>query len=104
MSPSFADLAHALMPELSLVVGALLVLGFDLAIGRRDSLEERMRTSAAIGAVAVMAAFIHCIRVGVAGPVFGGVLNLDSLALVGRQHFADGSGIVLNAIVRRDEE
>jgi len=84
MNLSYAELAHVLMPEFSLVVGALIVLGFDLLIGRRDSLDDRMRNSAAIGAVAVVAASIHCVRLGVPGPAFGGVLIFDNLAMVAR--------------------
>ena len=81
---SYADLAHVLLPELSLVLGALLVLGFDLAVGRRDPLDDRLRNSSAIGAIAVAAAAVHCVRVGTPGAVFGGVLVFDSLALAAR--------------------
>jgi NADH-quinone oxidoreductase subunit N len=80
----YAGLAHALMPEFSLVVGALLVLGFDLVVGRRDTLDDRMRNSAAIGAIAVVAAAVHCVMLRTPGPVFGGVLIFDALALAGR--------------------
>lgn len=84
MNLSYAELAHAVMPEVSLVVGALLVLGFDLVIGRRDTQAERMRNSAAIGAVAVAFAAFHCVRLGTPGAVFGGVLNFDALAFAAR--------------------
>ena len=80
----YAGLAHSLLPELSLVLGALLVLGFDLVVGRRDTLDERLRNSTAIGAIAVAAAAVHCVRLGAPGTVFGGVLVFDTLALVTR--------------------
>jgi NADH-quinone oxidoreductase subunit N len=80
----YAELAHALMPEIALVLGALLVLGFDLLLGRRDSVDERMRNSTAIGAVAVVAAVIHCVRLGTPGAMFGGVLIYDVLAMAAR--------------------
>jgi NADH-quinone oxidoreductase subunit N len=81
---SYAELAHGLLPETALVVGAFLVLGFDLTVGRRNPLDVRLRHSVAIGVVAVLAAALHCLRFGAPGPVFGDAFAFDSLALVTR--------------------
>lgn len=81
MNPNYSGLLHALMPETSLVVGALVVLGFDLAVAKRDTPAERMNSSVAIGVLAVIAALWHTLRAGAFGSAFGGVLMFDSLAL-----------------------
>lgn len=82
MSLDFSSLAQALMPEISLVLGVLIVLGIDLTIGRRSAPDARLRTSAAIGAVAVLAAMYHAIETH--GVVFGGVFSFDQLAVATR--------------------
>lgn len=84
MNLDFADLGWALMPELSLVVGALLVLGYDLIVGKRHTAEERLRSSVSLGALAVLVAAYHTVRVGAIGPVFGHVLIVDNLAVLTR--------------------
>lgn len=84
MNPDYAGLARGLMPEFSLVVGALCVLGFDLLRGKGHSQEERLRSAVSLGLVFVVFAGFYTYRVGMGGPVFGGVLVLDSLALVTR--------------------
>jgi NADH-quinone oxidoreductase subunit N len=84
MRPDYAALAHALGAEASLILGALLVLGFDLVVAKRRSLEERLRNSAVIGAVAIVAAVYSALQTGAPGPAFGGVFMLDSLALASR--------------------
>lgn len=84
MSSDFHQLAHVLMPEASLIVGALLVLGMDLVLGARHTPAERMRISAAIGTFAVFVAIYHTIAVGAAGSVFGGVFAFDRLAVATR--------------------
>lgn len=40
MTPNYAELFQALLPEAALVIGVLLVLGFDLIAGARHSLER----------------------------------------------------------------
>jgi len=80
----YASLLHALMPEASLVVGALLILGFDLAAGRRNSAAARLSASVAIALLAIVAAAYHAIDAGLSGPAFGGVVVLDSLGLLTR--------------------
>jgi NADH-quinone oxidoreductase subunit N len=84
MNPDYAGLARALQPEAALVVGALAVLGIDLSVLRKGALETRLRVAAAVGALAVAAAFVLTARVGAVGPVFGGVLTLDPLAVAVR--------------------
>ena len=85
MSPvvDYAGLFRALRPEASLVLGALVALGLDLAMFRRHTLEERLRLALWIGALAVMAAMAH-VWYGVRDAVFGGVMLLDNLAIVTR--------------------
>jgi NADH-quinone oxidoreductase subunit N len=78
---SYLELLQALLPEASLVLGALVVLGLDLATARGKTDAERLRTAAVIGLVAIAAAVYHAIGAGRGGPVFAGVLILDPLAL-----------------------
>ncbi len=84
MTSDYLSLARALLPEASLIVGALLVLGMDLVVGPRRTATERLRTSATIGTFAVFVAVYHTITVGAAGSVFGGVFALDRLAVATR--------------------
>ncbi len=80
----YTGLFQALLPELSLVIGALAVLGVDLALAKNRPLDERLRTSATIGSLAILAAAYHTVTSRAAGPVFGGVLVIDTLATVTR--------------------
>ncbi|MBL9216061.1 MAG: NADH-quinone oxidoreductase subunit N [Opitutaceae bacterium] len=80
MTISYAMLARALLPEAALVLGALLVLAYDLTIGRRHPGRDRLTASLLIGAAAVVAAIIDTLLIGTPGPVFGGALDLDPLA------------------------
>lgn len=84
MTINYWELLHAVMPEVSLVLGALVVLGFDLVTGRRNTALQRIRSSVAIGLIAVTAAAYHTVDAGAGGSVFGGVLVLDSLSLATR--------------------
>ena len=83
MNPDYAGLFHALRPETSLVVGALIILGLDLSIFRRHTPVERLNLALWIGALAVLAAAAH-VWFAPEGPVFGGVLILDKLAMATR--------------------
>ncbi len=85
MNPDYALLAQALLPEIALVVGALLVLGLDLAIFRRQEPAARYRLVMNFGAMAVTVALIFACSTGFSGPVFGDVLFFDTLALITRQ-------------------
>jgi len=84
MTLNFLELLHALLPEASLVLGGLLVLGVDLVAGRGKDLAQRTRAAALIGLIAVAAALYHAVDAGRVGDVFGGVFVLDSLALATR--------------------
>lgn len=81
MSLSYAELYRALLPEVALVLGALIVLGIDLAFGRKNDAAPRLRTSVILGLVAVVAAVYGTIGAGVGGAVFRGVFVLDELTL-----------------------
>lgn len=84
MNHDYLGLARALLPELALVVGVLIVLGFDLVTGKGRSREERQRSAATLGGLAVVAAAAQVALVGPAGEVFGGVFMLDVLGLFTR--------------------
>lgn len=84
MPLNYLELLHALLPEASLAVGALIALGVDLAMGRRRAADDRVRTAAWIGLIAIAAAIYHSVDAGVPGTVFGGALVLDALALATR--------------------
>ncbi|PTX90690.1 NADH-quinone oxidoreductase subunit N [Opitutus sp. ER46] len=84
MNPDFSILARALLPEACLVLGALLALAVDLTWGRRATMSDRLRTATVIGAFAIVGALYHIIALGPIGPVFGGVLVLDRLAVATR--------------------
>ena len=77
-------LARALLPEMALVAGALLVLGYDLIYGRRHTLAERLAASLWIGAFALVAALWDAVAAGALGPVYGDGLMLDQLAVAAR--------------------
>lgn len=84
MNESFLQLGRALLPEACLVLGALVVLGFDLATGRSRNLRQRMRFAAALATAAVFGALCFAISLGALGSVFGGVFQVDRLAVGGR--------------------
>ncbi|MFI5357092.1 MAG: NADH-quinone oxidoreductase subunit N [Opitutales bacterium] len=93
MSPDYAGLFSALRPEAALVVGALVVLGFDLLAGCKRTRDERLRAAATLGGFAIVAAAAETVAAGVGGPVFGGVLMLDTLGLFARM------GVLLLALL-----
>lgn len=84
MTSELLHTAHACLPEISLILGALLVLGIDLAFGRRLSDQDRLRTACVLGVFAVFAAIYHTVTIGSPGPVFGGAFLFDRLALATR--------------------
>jgi len=83
MNPDYAGLAAALRPETLLVLGGLAVLGADLSLGRGRSLAGRHRGALGIAALAVALAALLA-GTAARGPVFGGVLILDSFAVASR--------------------
>lgn len=84
MNPDYFDLARALMPETSLIIGALVILGFDLVRGRGRPLDARLQAAVLLGSLAIIAAAWNTVRLGVPGPAFGAVMNLDVLGLMTR--------------------
>lgn len=84
MNSPYFELLQATMPEVALLVGALLVLGIDLGIGRKYSLGQRLRLSSCIGMLALVAAVLFSSRSGISGPAFDGVLIVDSLTTATR--------------------
>ncbi len=84
MNSLYADLFHAAAPETVLVVSALLVLGFDLVVGRHRTQAQRLVLATFLGGLGVLAALAVDVAVGATGPVFGGALMLDPLAVAVR--------------------
>jgi len=84
MSLSYGELFRALLPETALVLGALAVLTFDLTLGRSKPLPERQRFSVLLGLATVIIALYGTAVAGARGSIFGGVLELDLLAVVVR--------------------
>lgn len=84
MNPDFAGLLRVLMPELSLVIGALLVLGIDLVGGRRRPPAERLRTSVSVGGLALLVAAYFTAATAGDGAVFGDVFMVDALGAMTR--------------------
>lgn len=84
MTPSYAELFRALLPEATLTLGALVVLADDLIGGRRRADAHRLRAAVCVGLAAVIAAGFITLESGMPGPAFGGIVNLDSLGLVTR--------------------
>lgn len=80
MNPSYASLFRALFPEGILVAGAGAVLGADL-IGASRWAAARRRSAALVIAAAAVAAALILACVGPRGPVYGGALMLDPLAV-----------------------
>ena len=83
MKLDYAGLFHALQPEAHLVLGALLVLGFDLAWARHRP-ANRHHVALLLGLLALGLAAWKTISVGALGPAYGGVLMLDALAVATR--------------------
>ena len=83
MTLSYAELLSALLPEAALVLGALLVLTFDLTFGRRRSPGSRLTLATVTGSIAVITA-MYAATTDLADSVFGGALILDPLAVATR--------------------
>lgn len=83
MKLDYAGLFNALQPEAHLVLGALLVLGFDMAWARHRP-ANRHHVALALGLLSLALAGWKAISGGGTGSVFGGVLMLDTLATATR--------------------
>lgn len=84
MNTDFPGLAFALRPEAALVVGALAILGLDLAVLRKAATQTRLNVAAAIGAIACAVGLAMNCSGGVLNGVFNNVLMFDSLAVAAR--------------------
>lgn len=84
MSFDYLLLTRALLPEIALVIGALVVLGYDLTLGRKLPGTDRLHAALGLGGIATIAALVDTVLVGRMGPVFGATLMLDSLAVATR--------------------
>jgi NADH-quinone oxidoreductase subunit N len=98
MNDGYSSLLRAFLPEAALVLGALIVLGLDLAAGRRRDAEKRLRTATTVGLASILAAAYGSIAGGVGGPVFHGVFSLDELTLGTRLGVLVLSGITLGLL------
>jgi NADH-quinone oxidoreductase subunit N len=83
MKMDYAGLFQALQPEAHLVIGALLVLAFDMVWARHRP-ANRHHVALAIGLLSLALAGWKAVTTGGTGPVFGGVLMLDTLATATR--------------------
>ena len=83
MKMDYAGLFHALQPEAHLVLGALLVLAFDMVWARHRP-ANRHHVALAIGLLSLALAGWKAVATGGTGTVFGGVLMLDTLATATR--------------------
>jgi NADH-quinone oxidoreductase subunit N len=84
VTANYGELFRAFLPEAALTVGALLVLSYDLVLGRKRGDEYRLRAAVLLGLIGVVAAGFASFKSGVDGPAFGGVVVLDSLGFVTR--------------------
>jgi NADH-quinone oxidoreductase subunit N len=84
MSMDYLDTLRPLAPEGALVLTALVVIGVDLAGGRRRPAGTRLAASVAIGSAGLVAAFALAWQAGAPGTVAAGALTLDGLALSAR--------------------
>lgn len=95
---SYAELGRAFLPEINLTVGALVVLGFDLATGRKKTSAQRLSSAVFFGLIAIVAALYASINAGIGGPVFGGVFSLDQLTLAARLGVLVLAGLTLGLL------
>lgn len=84
MTMDYVELARALSPEAALTVGALLVLGLDLAFFRRAHPALRLHVALGIAAAAVLAAIVFTLGNHFETTGISQVLILDNLAVAAR--------------------
>ena len=95
MTTNYLELYRAFAGEASLVLGALLVLGYDLTLGRKGTLAERWQASCLLGGAALVSALVIGLRVGVLGPVLGGGFMVDALGVATRSAVLVLAGLTL---------
>lgn len=98
MSTDYGALGRALLPEAMLVIGALVVLGLDLIVGSKRTLDRRLRTSAVFGLLALGIAACGATVSSSGSDTFGGVFALDMLALTTRLGVLALAGLTLAAL------
>ena len=79
----YAALFQALRPETHLVVGALLVLFFDIVWARHRP-DSRHQVALTLGAIALLMAGVEAATSGALGRIYGGVFVIDTLAVATR--------------------
>ncbi|MEO5957780.1 MAG: NADH-quinone oxidoreductase subunit N [Opitutaceae bacterium] len=100
MTPDYAGLFRALLPETALVFGALVLLGLDLIVARRRSETARAENAAWGGLLTIVAAIVLTLRAGPSPFVFGGVLVIDSLTVATRLGVLVLTGLTLLLLPR----
>ncbi len=83
MIADYAGLFHALRPEAHLVIGAVLVLIFDLAWAKHRP-ANRHHVALAIGLITLVMAGFEAASLGASGRVYGGAFMIDQLAVLTR--------------------
>lgn len=81
---NYTELFRAMLPEAVLVLGALLVLTFDLTLTRNRPSEIRLYVAVVTGSLAAIGAMYGAFAIGLEDSVFGGALVLDELTLATR--------------------
>jgi NADH-quinone oxidoreductase subunit N len=94
MSLDYAALFNALQPETHLVLGVLLVLGFDLFWARHQP-ANRHHVALTLGLLALALAAWKTISLGAVGPAFGGALMIDTLTVATRVGVIALAGLAL---------
>jgi NADH-quinone oxidoreductase subunit N len=80
MTADYSGLFHALRPESHLVIGALLVLFFDVLWARHRP-ANRHHVALALGLISLLMAATAAVAQGAIGPVFQKMLVIDQLAV-----------------------
>lgn len=83
MTADYTGLFYALRPESHLVIGALLVLFFDVLWARHRP-ANRHHVALALGLISLVMAGTAAVTQGVSGPVFHHMLEIDALAVATR--------------------
>ncbi|MEN9404846.1 MAG: NADH-quinone oxidoreductase subunit [Verrucomicrobiota bacterium] len=83
MTADYSGLFHALRPESHLVIGALLVLFFDVLWARHRP-ANRHHVALALGLISLLMAATAAVAQGAIGPVFQKMLVIDQLAVATR--------------------
>jgi NADH-quinone oxidoreductase subunit N len=95
MNPDYGELLRALLPEASLVGGALFVLTLDLVVMRGRTGGQRLLGAVSLGLIALVLAASSASTPKLAGSTFEGVLVLDALTRVTRLGVFTLTGLAL---------